>query len=224
MNAQNVPALAIAASQTGPDFYAVLLITVVAGAAGTLLLRAQRAKPTLSAEKLRPFRWFFYVSCGCGFVAAAISIGWWLYRQTHGFYTAQIAITSIAPNVKIDSRYFSKTSFHLSAGDGSLIADEFFLIVSDHPFSPKDNFAFDVFVIPAGTDATGSSSCPSGGLVAKRKSITIPFGGDLTQSYSLDLDASLSPVLKSASTRLDGAWFSGSEIAYAGLASPRGAP
>lgn len=221
MNIEQVPTLAVWASQIGPDFYAVLLITVVTAAAGALLLRAQKSKPSLSGEQLQPYRWFFYLSCAFGMAAVVVSIGWWLYKQIHGVNTAQIAITNVAPNIRIDSRYFSKTTLHRSEGDGTLVADEFFLIVNDRPFSDKDNFTFDVFVFPPDASSSQSIACASTGGVTRKESLKIPFSGQLSQSFSLELDSSSLPRLRSDSATSIGQWFSRAEIDVARMLAMR---
>jgi len=217
MNTEQMSALAIAASQFGPDFYAVLLITFVTAAAGTLLLRAQKNRPALSGEQLRPYCVYFYLSCGLGMAAIVVSIGWWLYKQTHGTHTVQVAITNVAPNVKIDSRYFSKITFHQNTADGTLVADEYFLIVNDRPFSDKDNFEFDVFVI-AGDGGPVPSACASAGGVTKKETLKVSFSGQAAQSYRLEMDSSSPPRLSAVASAATSQWFSQSEGQVAQLA------
>lgn len=217
MDIKDVPALAIAASQIGPDFYAVLLITVVTMGAGYLLLRAQKSQPQLSKEQLRPFSWVFIISCVCGMTAIVMSIGWYIYKQTHGIYTAQIAITNMTCNIAIDSRYFSKKTLHQNIGDGTLDTDEYFLIVSDRPFSNNDNFVFDVYI--KGSDTSVCSNQPSAGGIGiiHKKSLKVPFSGKGLQSFRLVIDASLQPKLEVTSATSRKQWFSWPEIYVAKL-------
>ena len=212
MHTDDVSAWAITASQLGPDFYAVLLTTVVTTGAGALLLRAQRSNPKLSEAELRPYRLSFYLSCGCGVIAVLVSIGWYIYRQTHGNYTAQIAITNVMPNVKIDSRYFSKVSFHKNESDGAFVADLYYLIVKDRPFCEKDNFTFDIFVSSPGVpDGVG-------GGIGINKPVSVQFSGKPSQSYSLELDSSLQPQLKAIASNEKKQWFHPLEIQNSQLA------
>lgn len=191
MSADDVTKLAKAASEIGLDFWGIFLFTVVITGAGSLLLRAQKSQPQLTALELRPYRLFFYASFFSGLAAVVVSIGWSLYWRSKGIHTAQIAITDISPNVKIDSRYYSKTTLRRSHIDDSLVADEHFLIVNDKPFCQDDKFAFDVSVISE--QATSDSSA---GGIARRKTIEIPFSGQQLQSFRLELDPSSQPHLK----------------------------
>ncbi|WP_148268733.1 hypothetical protein [Azoarcus olearius] len=217
MSPEPVSTLAAAASQIGPDFYGILLVTVVAAASGRLLLNAQRIRPSLSDAQLRPYRLFFYLSCAFGMAAITVSIGWWLYRQAASAHTVQIAITNVTPDITIESKYFSRKSFRKSSFRGQLIVDEYFLIVSDRPFSEKDRFAFDIIV--RNSDASKPpSDCESPGGVAKKHPLEVPFSGKLTQSFSLELDSSSLPSLRSVASSSTSQWFSRAEIQVAELA------
>ena len=185
MDVDNVPGLAQAASIIGPDFYAILMILVVTATSATMLMRAQKRTPKLSSDEIKPYRQFFLFSWRSAFVIVFLSIGWHMYKQLHNVYVVQITIADLPSNIKIDSRYYNKTSFRHSNLSIQPLTDYNFLIVKDSPFKEGDFFEFQIFVVNLEQGAGGLGN-----------DIRVDFSGNNLYSYRLNINENNQPELQ----------------------------
>jgi hypothetical protein len=163
----------------GPFFFAILFLFFVTHSSYNYYMKIRACtNPKASQEELLLMRRNFISSVVVSLLLVFASIGWWFYQQTRGVYTYQIAITGLNARIQIDSPYFLRRSMRPSSYSEP-ISDDYFLVVSDHPFQPGQTFEFQVWVLPEEppVNATPDAACTTGGLKPESVPITVHYRG-----------------------------------------------
>jgi hypothetical protein len=204
MSAQNLSALdqlSELAELFGPFFFALLFVLFVTRTSYNFYMRAlARDNPPAPARDLSIMRGNFIATVVVSLLLVALSIGWWFYYQTRGSYIYQIAITGLNSNIQIDSAYFRKLTNRPMSYSGP-ISDDFFIIVSDHPFKKGQKFEFQVWISPAQPVDSTSSSSPCGVNLQTPQSskVSAMYHGSSIDTYELKMLPGRPPELVLAS-------------------------
>jgi hypothetical protein len=181
--------LAKLAVSGGPFFFAVFVLVV-----GTQRARSyyydvcSRTSPAATPQEIATYRGYFVYTWILGCLLVIGSVAWWIYTQTRGTYTYQVAIVDVEPGAKIETDFYQRVTFRARAVDSKMIQDYYFLIVQDKPFAADQKFAFDVYILPAQTALTAPIASNVVGQAITPSKVVITYSGKLQDRYRLERD------------------------------------
>ncbi len=169
------------AEQFGPFLFAILFLLVITRTAHSYYQECNTRKhPAASEQEKKTYRTYFICSMWSGIVVMALSIGWWVYAQSRGTNTYQVAIVDLKDDETVLADYFYRKVPRPTISGAATIHDDYFLIVQDQPFQIGEKLKFDFF-------KAHPSSTPNGGILGTR--LEIKYEGKKQDTYRLTLDA-----------------------------------
>lgn len=167
------------AEQFGPFLFAILFILVVTRTARSYYREcATRKDPPPTQQELKTYRTYFLSSVWVGIAVMCLSIGWWIYAQSRGFYVYQVAIVDLQDDETILADYYLKRVDRPAVPGVTPAHDRYFLIVRNEPFKIGERFTFEYFKMPSDSTAFGT------GIASMR--VQVKYSGVSQESYRLD--------------------------------------